>query len=141
MTTDGGGYTYYPCNTGSAACPSVSQTNVADGCTAVGLNMVIPRTQNHWTSMISFVKTTLGGSASTYFPVIPGVSKSTGGYNGCIGSIMNYDNCQGTAVVVGRVATGRDQPGGTREPPAFRLRAELQLLPCSQPLAVLLLTP
>ena len=96
MTTDGGGYTYYPCNTGSAACPSVSQTNVADGCTAVGLNMVIPRTQNHWTSMISFVKTTLNSTFTTYFYAMPGISKATSGLSTCTGNIMNYDNCQGT---------------------------------------------
>ena len=49
MTTDGGGYTYYPCNGDVTACPSVFQTNVANGCTAIGLSMVIPRSLGHWT--------------------------------------------------------------------------------------------
>ena len=95
MTTDGGGYTYYPCNTGAVDCPSITQTNVSNGCTALGLSMVIPRTQNHWASMISFVTTTLTSTPVTYFPVMPGISKATSGANACTGGIMNYDNCQG----------------------------------------------
>ena len=98
MTTDGGGYTYYPCNANATACPSVSQTNVTNGCTAVGLRMVIPRTQNHWTSMISFVTTALASTAMTYISVMPGISKATSGANACTGGIMNYDNCQGTCL-------------------------------------------
>ena len=96
MTTDGGGYTYYPCNTGAVDCPSTYQTNVSNGCTAVGLSTVIPRTQNHWTSMISFVKTTLNSTFTTYFYAMPGISKATSGLSTCTGNIMNYDNCQGT---------------------------------------------
>ena len=95
MTTDGGGYTYYPCKTGAAACPSVFKTNVTNGCTALGLSMVIPRTQNHWTSMYSFITTSLATTPSTYFQVMPGITKAISGNTSCTGNIMNYDNCQG----------------------------------------------
>ena len=50
MTTDGGGYTYYPCS--GSACPSVYQANVENGCTAIGLSMVIPRSLGHWTRWV-----------------------------------------------------------------------------------------
>ena len=83
---------------------SCFHTNVSNGCTAVGLSRDIPRTQNHWASMISFVTTTLNSPSSTYFAVMPGISRPTSSTqttygatygNQCIGNIMNYDNCQG----------------------------------------------
>ena len=87
MTTDGGGYTYYPCDGGAAACPNASRTTDANGCKAIGMDMVIPRTQNHWASMFSFVTTTLGSPSRTYFAAIPGISKATSGANPCTGNI------------------------------------------------------
>ncbi len=51
MSTGGGGYTFYAC----ASCVSVSTTTEANGCDAVGLRMVIPRTQAMWGSMKAFV--------------------------------------------------------------------------------------
>ena len=99
MTTDGGGYTYYPCSN-TSACPSMLKTTDANGCTALNLAMVIPRTQNHWSSILSFVTTTLNSSSPlNYIAVIPGVTKATDGANPCTGTIMNYDNCQSACFI------------------------------------------
>ena len=62
MSTDGGGYTYYPCNEGATACPSVYQTTDANGCTAIGLSMVIPRSLGHWTRLVIIIHSTLSFS-------------------------------------------------------------------------------
>ena len=71
MTSDGGAaYTTFPCN----GCISVNQVDnvMANGCTALGMKMVVPRTQAHWSSMFSLVTNVLGSSLSNYFQTIPG---------------------------------------------------------------------
>jgi hypothetical protein len=90
-------YTYYACNN----CPSVNYVTQPNGCSALGLQMVIPRTQAHWFSMFSYVTSSvssggLGGTRETYFRVVPGVYKSTSGLTPCNGGnqgIMNSDQC------------------------------------------------
>lgn len=86
----------------------VTQTN---GCAAVGLQLVIPRTQTHYLSMFSFVVSVLGATRESYFQarrtrsamatashisltsfsfqhphypqVVPGVYKATSGASSC----------------------------------------------------------
>lgn len=73
MTTDGGGYTYYPV-TGGVATTSYSEAN---SCTAVGLQMVIPRTAAHLNAMWTKY-------GSGYFKTVPGVyGLAAGNYTGC----------------------------------------------------------
>ena len=97
MTTDdGAAYTIFPCNN----CPSVNMIDSVqpNGCTALGLKMIIPRTQAHWSSMFNFVTTVLGTSVSNFFQTVPGVYKPIDGVtpcNGGGGGIMNSANCSG----------------------------------------------
>jgi hypothetical protein len=97
MTTDGGGYTLYPCS----ECTSVYMQPPAmnNSCTSLGLSLVIPRTQAHWQSMFDFVTNTLGAPLYAYLRVLTGIVKSDG-YTPCLGGgngIMNYGNCSGVA--------------------------------------------
>jgi hypothetical protein len=96
MSTDSGGYTYYACS----GCTSALRTTDANGCTAKGLQMVIPRTRNHWLSMFEYVtrSTATGGLGSTrenWFRSVPGISKATSGRTDCsLGmGYMTSDSC------------------------------------------------
>ena len=107
MTTDLGGYSYYPCNN----CASFYSPLQANGCTNVGLQMVIPRTRAHWGAMSAFVSNVLGASFNQYFAVVPGIYRPNDGYgwpdysnrgnNYCNGNnggsigILNSDSCAG----------------------------------------------
>jgi hypothetical protein len=73
MTTDGGGYDYYPVSNGIRTYRSRERNSCHD----VGLEMVVPRTKEHWRAML----TKYGGG---YFEAVPGVSKpySGGNYSG-----------------------------------------------------------
>jgi hypothetical protein len=84
MTADGGGYTYYGC----AGCTTVSSATASSGCAAKGMQMVIPRTYNHWVSMFAYVTLAsasggLGSTIGNYFVVVPGIYKPTGGQSDC----------------------------------------------------------
>jgi hypothetical protein len=76
--------------------------NQPNGCHAVGLEMVVPRTQAMWESMFAFLKDQFGDPEYlSYFEVVPGLYKNTSGYypscrdpQGGPG-IMNYDSCSG----------------------------------------------
>ena len=100
MTTDNGAsYTVMPCNN----CISVNQvdTVMSNGCTAVGMSMVVPRTQAHWSSLFNFVNATLNASLVDFFRTVPGVFMSSDGLGVSYGfgsrscSIMNYATCSG----------------------------------------------
>ena len=97
MTTDGGGYTYWPCSN----CPSTNIVTAANGCAdAVGLKMVIPRTQNHWASiMFAFVEGQLGQPRGSFFSVVPGIFRPAWYLGACRGQgpygVMNSDSCSG----------------------------------------------
>jgi hypothetical protein len=74
MTTDGGGYTYYAINAGIPT----TRFDQANSCTAVGLNMAVPRTQAHLNAM--FAKYGIA-----YFTTVPGVyGLAAGDYQGCV---------------------------------------------------------
>lgn len=95
MTADSGAaYTLYPCN----GCTSVNMIDSvqANGCTGLGLNMVIPRSEAHWTTMFAFVANVLNASVPSYFQTVPGISKPTDGLTSCLGGglgVMNSANC------------------------------------------------
>lgn len=94
MTTDNAAaYTFYPCTD----CTSVSMTNVSNSCTDVGLEMIIPRSYNHWVSMVNLLTDSLIDPA-IFFQVIPGISKPIVGKTPCLGGtngigIMNSGYC------------------------------------------------
>lgn len=73
MTLDGGGYDYYVITSGT---PISYSTNSHSG-TSLGLDLVYPRSQNHWKSMYNFVSTVLGGSLSSYFQTTYKITAST----------------------------------------------------------------
>ncbi|MBT9556815.1 MAG: hypothetical protein IV100_12345, partial [Myxococcales bacterium] len=73
MTTEGGGYTYFPVASGKSS----SRYTDDDTCKDYGLAMAVPRSQAHWTSMVGFFGT-------TYFNVAPGIYGTAAG---------NYTNC------------------------------------------------
>ena len=75
MTEDGGGYDFYPITAG----PSVNYVNVNNGGTALGLDIVYPRSKNHWKAMSNAVLSTIstsrnaGGTYSQFFLTTYGV--------------------------------------------------------------------
>lgn len=80
MTTDGGGYTYYPIKSGGISTTRYDQQN---SCTAVGLKMVVARTKAHMTAMWSKY-------GASYFATVPGVyGLAAGNYTSCV---MNSKN-------------------------------------------------
>lgn len=66
-------------------CPSVNTVLGANGCTAVGLQMVIPRSRAHLQAMFSWIRSGYGGSPgiAKYFVAVPGISKNVSGRNDC----------------------------------------------------------
>ena len=98
MTTDGGvAYTMFAITSGSLSVSQIDSVQ-ANGCTEMGMTMIIPRTQAHWDSMFHLVTNILGLSLSTYFQTVPGIAKPVGGVTSCNGGgfgIMNSDNCSG----------------------------------------------
>ena len=82
MTEDGGGYDFYPITAG----PSVNSVNVDNGGTPLGLDIVYPRSKNHWKAMSNAVLSTIstsrnaGGTYSQFFLTTYGVHRV--GYTG-----------------------------------------------------------
>jgi hypothetical protein len=70
MTTEGGGYDYYPVDSG------LRTYRYTDNFTGknLGLNIIIPRSREHWIWMLAYFGT-------SYFSVVPAVYKETGGGN------------------------------------------------------------
>ena len=100
MTTDNkAAYTMYPC----LNCTSVNTINQTDGCKSLGLQMAVPRSQNHWSSMFSFVGTTLNADIPVFFQVLPGiyspVSTTSPSVPVCANSYINSGNCSATATL------------------------------------------
>lgn len=62
MTTDGGGYTMYAVRNG----PRTSKSSDANGCTAVGMQIAVPRTKSHFAAMIDKF-------GRDYFKFVPGI--------------------------------------------------------------------
>ncbi|MBI5607478.1 MAG: proprotein convertase P-domain-containing protein [Deltaproteobacteria bacterium] len=75
MTTDGGGYTYLPVDSGKTTFKSTDDNTCKD----YGWDIVYPRTKSQWISM-------LGKYGTSYFATIPGVTKpgDGGNYTGCV---------------------------------------------------------
>lgn len=89
-----GGFTYAACT----GCTSVNMVTQTNGCASKGLQMVIPRSNAHWRSMINYVTNVLGGSLATYFQIVPGIYKGTSGLSDCAGGRGNLNSvsCNGS---------------------------------------------
>jgi hypothetical protein len=84
MVEDGGGYDFYFITTG----PSVSTVTATNGGTALGLDLVMPRSKNHWKAMSKTVLQAIsenkagGVSYASYFQTAYGVYRTTDAGNG-----------------------------------------------------------
>lgn len=76
MTTEGGGYDYYFITGGI----SVNAVNLNNSGTALGLDLVMPRSKLHWQSMYNIVNSSKpSGSNNDYFTTTYGVYSDTPG--------------------------------------------------------------
>ena len=96
MTTDGGGYTFYPITNGI----STKKSDAHNSCKALGMNIVVPRTKAHFHAMYNKYK--VGGSDGNtvnYFEVVPGITKNFDGNSNetytlqGIPHIYSYQDC------------------------------------------------
>jgi len=84
MTEDGGGYDFYAFQGNGT---SVTYANQTHSGTALGLDIVYPRSKFHWRAMSNYVRTGLAGAYADYFRIVYGVHKTSGGGN-YTGTIM-----------------------------------------------------
>lgn len=90
MTEDGGGYDFYFVTAG----PSVSTATETNGGTALGLDLVMPRSKGHWKAMSNAVLAAIaaskagGGTYINYFQTTYGIYRNTSAGNGS----GNYTN-------------------------------------------------
>jgi hypothetical protein len=83
MTEDGGGYDFYFITAG----PAVSTVTETNGGTALGLDLVMPRSKGHWKAMSNAVLAGIGRGASkvgsgtyaSFFQTVYGVYRDNGG--------------------------------------------------------------
>lgn len=89
MTRDGGGYDFYAVTAGTA----VTKTSEAHSGVALGLDLVYPRSAQHWIAMREFVVGVLGQSASAYLKAFP-ITQYTRAFNGA--PVGNYEGTYGS---------------------------------------------
>ena len=90
---DYGGYDFYAFQGNGT---SVTYANSTHSGTSMGLDIVYPRSPNHWRAMSNYVRNATGnsplsGSYSDYFRIVYGVHKTSGGGN-YTGTIMRHPN-------------------------------------------------
>ena len=84
MVEDGGGYDFYIITAG----PSVSTVTEVNGGTPLGLDLVMPRSKEHWSAMSKTVLQAIienkagGGNYDNFFQTAYGVYRSNGARNG-----------------------------------------------------------
>ena len=112
MTEDDGGYDFYFITKG----PSVSSVTETNGGTALGLDLVMPRSPQHWRAMVNAVQlaitnnsATYGSSLSAYFQTVYGV------YNTAAGNYTTY---------IMRDPTYYGTPGASNNLPANSFRVK-----------------
>jgi hypothetical protein len=71
-----GGFDFYTI-TGGTSINYITQTHSG---IALGLELMIPRSQNHWIAINDFVRNTLNSNYPTWFPALP-IYKTTSSYN------------------------------------------------------------
>lgn len=71
-----GGFDFYQITGGT----SVSTSTATHSGIALGLELMIPRSQNHWKAIYQYVRTTLGSNYSTWLSIVP-IYKTTSGGN------------------------------------------------------------
>jgi len=111
MVEEGGGYDFYPIQNGTSTW-TVYENGLGNGSNsppndgvALGLDMVYPRSPQHWRAMVNFVKNVLGESGSNfdrYFRTTYMIYRdnSTDSGNGDIGSNPNFSNGDYTSAIM-----------------------------------------
>jgi hypothetical protein len=87
MSQEGGGYDFYPIQGNGI---SIGSVNGIHSGTALGLDLVYPRSKAHWTAMSNFVRNVLGSTGNEYFTTVYAVYRETTGSNGSRNG--NYTN-------------------------------------------------
>ena len=85
MVQEGGGYDFYPT---LGAGISVSSVNAAHTGTPLGLDLVYPRSKQHWIAMSNFVRNVLGSTNNEYFTTVYAIHRTTSTTAGSLGG--NY---------------------------------------------------
>jgi len=75
MTADGGGYDFYPFQGTGTAVSYITDTHSGK---ALGLELVMPRTKQHWQAMRNYVSNVLGDTGNTFFQTTGGIYRATG---------------------------------------------------------------
>lgn len=73
MTQDGGGYDFYAISGGTA----VSYSTETHSGTAMGLDLLYPRSQGHFKATYDFISSQLGGAYSSYMQIVGKVTTNT----------------------------------------------------------------
>jgi hypothetical protein len=101
MVEDGGGYDFYIITAG----PSVSTVTETNGGTPLGLDLVMPRSKEHWKAMSKTVLQAIienkagGGNYQSFFNTVYGVYRTTSAGNGSAnytGKIMRSNSYDGS---------------------------------------------
>lgn len=103
MTEDGGGYDFYFITAG----PAVSTVTANNGGTDLGLDLVMPRSKNHWKAMSNAVLAGIArgssivgsGTYANFFQTVYGVYRTTNAGNGggdYTSKVMRHSSYGGT---------------------------------------------
>jgi len=98
MSEDGGGYDFYIITAG----PSVSYVNVTNGGTALGLDIVMPRSKGHWKAMSNAVLSAIAtsragaGNYASFFQTTYGVYRDNGGSVSYTNKVMRSSSYGGS---------------------------------------------
>jgi prepilin-type N-terminal cleavage/methylation domain-containing protein len=107
MTTEGGGYDFYPIQGNGI---SIGSVNSPHSGTELGLDLIYPRSKEHWIAMSNFVRNILGDNSNNYFRTTYAVYRvnavGNGGNNNYTSRIMRDPNYYGTGAPDWRVPDG-----------------------------------
>jgi type IV pilus assembly protein PilA len=106
MTTEGGGYDFYPIQGNGI---SIGSVNLPHSGTELGLDLIYPRSKEHWIAMSNFVRNVIGDTSNNYFRTryaIYRVNSSGNGSNNYTSRIMRDPNYYGTGAPDWRVPDG-----------------------------------
>ena len=103
MTEEGGGYDFYVITGGI----SVNSYTAVNSGTALGLDLVYPRSKYHWRAMRNFLSNVVGDTGYTYLSAVPSIYRiattNSGDYTGYI---MRNPDYYGTGAPDWRVKDG-----------------------------------
>jgi hypothetical protein len=122
MTREGGGFDFYPI-TGGISVDRVyiptnnwGSSNLSGGAlhsgVALGLDLVYPRSQQHWYAIDEFLRGVLGSNVDTYFPVMGPIYRNTATSSGTAGGNYTSQIFRGTFGTAGGAQDWQVPDGG-----------------------------